>query len=368
MGKKRSIILATIFFIVIGAFFSFTKPVKASMGIQIIPSLVDDLVEPGETIKRVIKVTNLSTDPATMEAILLDFKPAGEEGKVQLIESNSEEGAYMSSWIDIAEEPIEFAPGEEKSIPYTVTVPENASPGGHYGAISFGTKASKARPGDAEKGAAISVSQQAVSLLFMQVAGDLVEKALVKEFSTSKGLYNTPFEVDFLTRVENLGNNHVSPNGMIEITNMFGKDVASIKVNDKNSNVIPSSVRLFTNKWKGDMGFGKYEATLSLSYGTLVSRGGQGMKTLSVKRYFWIFPIKLMLIAGGILAALILVLVLFLKGYKKKAVARAMKQMGVREKYSLKKRKTSVNGYFSNFLAILIIVAVVLVIVYFLFI
>lgn len=366
MGKKR-ITFIVIFVFAVLAIILFPGDFVRAEGIKIIPSLVDDLVESGEIIKKTIKVTNVSDKPMTMFAMLMDFKPIGEKGKVELIESGLEEGAYISSWIEITKDSIEFAPQEEKNIPYTIVVPENASPGGHYGAISFGTKADKIRPGDAEKGAAVSIAQQAVSLLFMQVAGDIVEKAIVKEFKTDKGIYSTPFEVSFTTRIENLGNNHIAPYGIIEIKNMFGKNVASIPVNDKQSNIIPSSVRLFNSIWKADMGFGKYEATLALSYGTLAGRGGEGRKTLSIKRYFWVFPMKIVGSIAIVLAFLVGIFAWFLKNYKKKAVARAIKQMGIKGKYSLKKSRSPIRAYISTFLAILAIVLIVLGIVYFLF-
>lgn len=368
MGKNKNILLTVLLFAVLSLILLPCAPLKAAKGIKLVPSLVDDLVEPGEVLKKNIRVANIAEVPVTMYASVMDFKPKGEKGKTELIRPGSEAGAFMASWINISDEPIEFGPEEEKIISYTISVPEDAGPGGHYGAISFGTKPPRLRPGDAEKGAAVSISQQTVSLVLLQVAGDIVEKAAIKEFYTDKKMYSTPFETKFAIRVENLGNTHIKPRGMIEIKNMFGKKVATVPVNDKESYVIPDSIRKFDSIWRGKSGFGKYEASLALSYGTQVTRGGEGKKTLSMKRYFWVFPVRLMLFSfmGAVIAAGLFTW--FLRNYRKKAVARAMKQMGVKEKYSLKKSQSPIRYYISTFLAVLAIVGAVLFIVYFLFI
>ncbi len=367
MGKNKSMLLTVLLIMVLSLTLLPVMPVEAARGIKIVPSLVDDLVEPGEVLKKSIRVTNIAETPATMYAMVMDFKPTGEEGKARLIAPNSEEGAFIASWINITQEPITFEPGEERTIPYTIAVPENAGPGGHYGAISLGTKAPKARPGDAEKGAAVSISQQAVSLVLLQVAGEVSEKAMVREFTTDKNFYSTPFETKFTTRIENMGNTHIRPRGMIEIKDMFGKPVTSIPVNDKEANILPESLRKFESVWRGERGFGRYEASLALSYGTPVNLGGEGKKTLSIKTYFWIFPMKIMLFSFIGIVIVSGLFTWFLKNYRKKAVARAMKQMGVNEKYSLKKSQSPVRYYITTFLAILAIVTAVLSIVYFLF-
>lgn len=317
MGKNKSTLLTVSLIAVLGLTLLPIMPAKAARGIKIVPSLVDDLVEPGEVLKKSVRVTNIAETPATMYAILMDFKPTGEEGKARLIAPNSEEGAFIASWIDITQEPIEFKPGEEKTIPYTIAVPENAGPGGHYGAISFGTKAPKTRPGDSEKGAAVGISQQTVSLVLLQVAGDVSEKAIVREFAADKNVYSTPFESKFTIRVENLGNTHISPRGVIEIKDMFGRKVSSITINDKNANILPDSIRKFESIWRGSSGFGRYEATLSLSYGTPPSLGGKGKKTLSIKTYFWVFPTRIMLFSFIGIVIISGLFTWFLRNYRK---------------------------------------------------
>lgn len=315
-------------------FFSFVNinKVFAQNIMKITPSIIEDLIEPGEIIKKKIKVANYSNVELTMYAYIMDFKAADETGKAELIVPNTEEGNYISSWLDITAEALVFAPGEEKSIPFTINVPEKLGPGGYYGAIIFGTEPPKVRPDGEEKGAAISISQQTASLILLQVDGDVDERAEIKEFRVDKQIYQTPFTINFFTKIKNLGNVHIKPRGIIEVRNMLGKKVAVITTNDSGGNILPNSSRIFENHWQEDFGFGRYEASLAISFGTPAQKGGEGRKTLAVKTYFWVFPMKIIISAVLSIVITVLLFVLFLKFYKRRAIKKAMEQMGVRRK------------------------------------
>lgn len=366
MRKSKKIVL---FVIGLAALFSFNLAPSASaqqseIGIRIAPSIIDDLVKPGEVINKELKVTNKSGKELDMYAYLRDFKAADEYGKADLIIPGTETGNYISSWIEISGEPIKFAPGEEKTIPFTIRIPENTGPGGYYGAVVFGTQAPKTRPGEAEKGAAIGVAQQATSLILLQIEGKADERADIREFKTDKSVYSTPFEVKLLTKVENLGNVHVRPAGTIEIKNMFGKKVAALSVNDDRHNVLPKSSRIFENIWKENFGFGKYEATLALSYGTVAEKGGEGRKTITMVRDFWILPTKIIVSFALSLLITIGLFVLFLKMYKRRAIKEAMEKMGGVRRVSAASY-SPIKNYFSTFFILLGAVAAVMVIIYF---
>lgn len=357
--------------IIIGSF-TFI-PVNAAKeeeaGIKITPSVVDELVEPGEEFSKEITIVNQADKETTLYAYLRDFKAADETGKVELLLPGSEEGAYISSWISVSADGITFAPGEEKRVPFSIKIPKETGPGGYYGSIVFSTQAPKLKAGEGEKGAVIGIIQQAASLILLQIKGKADEQAMVREFKTDKNWYATPINANFITRVENLGNVHLKPAGVIEIKNMFGKKVAVLNVNEKRNNVMPGGRRLFENNWQEVWGFGRYEADLALSYGTSVEKGGGGRQTLTMVRYFWVFPIKLVSSVGlGLLLALVLLIVL-LKFYKKRAIKKAMEQLGVRHRPMTFKKENlapSWKNYASTFFMLLGIAAVVMALLYFL--
>jgi hypothetical protein len=208
-------------------------------------------------------------------------------------------------------------------------VPVEAGPGGYYGAILFGTSPPKLSLSSADKGAGMAIAQQTGSLVLLQVKGDVYEEARIREFNTDKGIYGTPFDVNFILRVENLGNVHVKPAGLISIKNMFGKEVGQIQVNNTGANVLPKSIRRFGYVWSGNMALGRYQATLGLSYGTATDKGGQGKQSLVTEIYFWIVPWKIVIPALCGLVFFGGMLFLLLRLYKNKAVRRAMEQAGL---------------------------------------
>lgn len=338
---------------------------RGQIGIKIVPAIVEDLVKPGEIINRELRVTNKSDKELEMFAYLRDFKAADEYGKAELIVPGTETGNYISSWIKISDQGVKFAPGEEKVIPYTIEMPANVGPGGYYGAVVFGTQAPRTRAGDAEKGAAIGIAQQATSLIFLQIEGKADERADIREFKTDKGLYSTPFNVKFITKIENFGNVHVRPAGVIEIKNTItNKKVASLTVNDDRHNVLPKSARIFENFWSDNFGFGKYEASLALSYGTPADKGGDGRKTVTMVREFWILPLKWVLSFALSILATVGLFVFFLRMYKKRAIKEAMEKMGGSRR-SVHASASPTQNYFSTFFLLLGAVIGIMVIFYF---
>jgi hypothetical protein len=337
--------LAVLFLVILYLFFPFfpSKAADNAITIKVAPSIIEELVKSGDVLSERITLTNQSNREITFYPYLRDFEAAAddEEGRAQLIAPGSEEGNFISSWIDISADGITLAPNKSQEVPFTINVPSNVGPGGYYGAVVFGTEAPQSKPGDADKGAAIGIAEQAASLVLLQIAGQADERADVREFKTDKTVYSTPFNINFSTKIQNLGNVHVKPMGVIEITNMMGKKVATLTVNDKGGNILPKSYRLFSNNWSDSFGFGRYEASLALSYGTPADQGGEGKKTLTMFWSFWILPMKMIISAAISALILIILFIVFLKVYQRMAVKSAMKKMGVKGEYTLEKKKMS---------------------------
>jgi len=359
-------VLALIFFL----WFFYADLVSAqSIGIRISPTIIDELVDPGQVVNGQIKVANESDTPKEMYVYLKDFRADGESGKPKLIAPGSEKGYYLASWIEITGEAIQFKPYEEKTIPFIIKLPSDIGPGGYYGAVFFGTVPPRLQLDSEEKGAGMSIAQQNGTLILLQVSGEVHEEAWVREFNTDKNFYSTPYQVNFLIRIENKGNVHVKPFGTININNMFGKEVAKIVVNNEGGNILPDSIRRYETIWEGKNGFGRYEANLGLTYGIAVDRGGQGMQSLFAPKYFWIIPWRIIIpvLLGIVMAAAFFMLLL--KLYKNKAVRKAMEQAGMRKvRYVKKYQGPSPVFHFSIILLITLIVLFLIITgIYFIF-
>jgi hypothetical protein len=342
---------------------------QGDVGIKISPTRYEELVDPGQVLQREITVANESGTDKQMFVYLRDFRAEDETGEPTLIAPGTGDSSSLASWLQITTDAIDFKAGEEKTIPFSINVPKSAGPGGYYGAIYLGTEPPRINVNSADKGAGMAIAQQAGSLILLQIKGAADERAEIREFNTEKDLFGTPFDIKFITRIENLGNVHVKPNGLISIKNMLGREVASIRVNEKGGNVLPASIRRFDVSWQGKMGFGRYVASLGVTYGTPVDKGGQGMQSLYTEKYFWIVPWKIIIPVLLSLIILVSLFVLFLKLYKNKAVRKAMEQAGFRNvKYMKQQKGPSPAMHFSLvLLSILIILFLLITAVYFLF-
>ncbi len=331
MIKKNNVYFLAIF--VLALFFYFSNIVFAqaqSVGIKISPIILEELVDPGQVISRQLKITNQSDTSRRFFVYLRDFGAEGETGQAKLLPPGTDYGYTIASWIDITSEGIDFGPREEKIVDYQIRVPKNVGPGGYRGAILFGTEPPRLQVESEDKGAGMSIAQQAASLILLQVKGDIDEEASIREFNTDKDYYSTPFKVDFLVRIENTGNVHVKPHGAIKIKNMFGKEVAVIRVNEQGGNILPNSIRRFLDiNWEGKNAIGKYTATLGLTYGTDVNSGGQGKSSLVGTKTFWIIPWRIIIPTVLTILFILAFSFLLLRIYRNRAVKRAMESAGL---------------------------------------
>ncbi len=281
------------FIVTIGAALSLLIPQPAlaqdrsQLSLSVTPPLIQLSLAPGQTWSSTLKVVNTNEYELPLYASMAVLETNGDEGQSKFTPVlEGSETSTLANWVKLGTN--DFKITEEKSfdLPFTITVPEDASPGGHYAAIIIGSQPL----GEAPEGASISVSSSISTLLFLRVAGDVVEKGTIREFTTEDNFYSRP-NVKFLLRFENSGNVHIQPQGEIVITNMWGKERGKIPINQKTrfGNVLPESIRKFEFEWKGEwnpLEFGRYKAQAVLSYGT------DQKESVNSTDYFWIIPLK----------------------------------------------------------------------------
>ena len=270
---------------------------NAGAGIGISPAITEGGATPGETQTHVINVTNLSAVNQTYYIYKKDIVSVEEGGVPVFAEEGLQKTGYeLTEWITTDVTEININPGEEKSIQATIAIPENASPCSHFGAVIISMQPPRLR----ETGAA--VGYEVAHIISLRVAGECVESAQIRSFSTGNFIYSEPV-IDFNARVENKGSVLLRPYGPLEIFNMLGKRVAMITLNESKAGIFPFTSRDFQITWENENpGFGRYEAVLSMVYG----EEGR-MSTISSTASFWILPMKIILpVLGGLFAILLL--------------------------------------------------------------
>ena len=282
---------------------------QAGQGLQVKPAVIEDNATPGETYHFTVTITNIAPAERTFTVVTKDISGLDDNGLPIFAPKDQETIYSLSSWIRVPQAPIVLQAGESRAIPFTAQVPANASPGSHFGGVFFDYQAQSTN----NTGSAISV--EVGNVISLQIAGNIVEDARIREFSTDRILYSSPAVV-FTTKVENMGNILVRPRGLVQITDMFGRRVADIPVNDALAPVFPGSERAYAVDWT-DAGFaiGRYQAILSLSYGS------DSKRTISATTSFWVIPLKLIAAIIGALLIIILGIYLWVRTYLRKKLS-----------------------------------------------
>lgn len=276
-------------------------PAKAAInqaeGLTVSPPLAELNFEPGKTYHQQIKLNNPTQNIITVYPVARNFTASGETGTPTIESPDSNPTYDLASWITFSQPKIVLTSDQEAEFNYTITVPATAEPGGHYASVLFASQP----PTPDKNSTQVALASMVGSLILGTVAGDIVEKAEVREFSTNNLIYFKP-KADFVLRIANLGNVHFKPTGEIQVKN-FGRSVSNLDINPTKGNILPSSVRrfenlTFTGKW---WSVGKFSANLSATY------GAKNLPLTSTVT-FWIIPYWLI----GAIAAIILIIIIWL--------------------------------------------------------
>jgi hypothetical protein len=262
-------------------------------GLEISPPVIELSANPGQSVSTNISVRNVTAGELVATATTNDFGASSDEsGTPKLLLTETGATRYSLRYWVTGVNGLDLAAGELKTTKVVINVPANAEPGGHYGVVRF----TGVPPDMKQTGVALSASVGA--LILLTVNGDITHQANVEQFSTGTQNVKTAefsvsgfFEhgpVDFLVRIKNSGSVHEQATGIITVKNMFGGKVATVAVNSLGGNVLPDSIRRFTQTLANKQLFGLYTAKLSMTYA--------GNKTLAANASFWVIPWKLVLL------------------------------------------------------------------------
>jgi hypothetical protein len=287
--KRILIFLGIIILISFGpTFFKVFAQKSSNVGMIVHPSNFDLAESPGKTITDTITLDNLQSQPIKVRVVLRNFVAQGEEGSVNL---TTDDTTYsLAKWIKVDPMTIDIKAHESSIFTFSITVPENAEPGGHFGSIVFTTVP------PVIKGTGAVLSLEVASLLSLEIPGDAKEKAVVESFTTDKSFYEFGPAI-FTTRVSNQGKRHIVVNGSIVVKGMFGQNYV-VPLHPP-ENILPGATRKITATLKNKLLVGPFTVKLVATYGT---KGGQ----LNAGTEFTAFPVRYAVIMLVVLILLLL--------------------------------------------------------------
>lgn len=307
----RSSFVQLISFVALLFFVSAITVFAQGAGVRISPALIEETLEPGTVHTYTFEVENLNPVEQQYFLFTRNITGVGGNGAPEFAEPGDNLAGFgLSNWITLPVGDITVPANGQESLEFTLTVPQNASCS-HFGGIFV-----SAQPPEIETSGA-AVGYQVANIVSIRVNGDCAEEAAIRQFSTGKFLYGAQ-DVDFNVRIENSGDTLVRPTGPLEIKNSLGRTVGTVVFNEDRAGIFPGETREFADvQWIGDsVGFGRYEAVLSAVYGETGA-----LQTMSSTVTFWVLPINIIGPALGVLAALLLVTIIGVRIYIKRALA-----------------------------------------------
>lgn len=313
---------------IFAAALSVLASVQPVVALTVSPVRLEITVDPGKTYQGQTVLKNEQKDARTFYSSFENFEARGDTGTPYFVPGKD----GLAGWISGAPESITLQSGERKIVPFTITVPSDAKPGGYFSAILWNDT-----PPEPSAGGQVAIGAKVGSLVLLRVSGDVEEAGGIASFALGDDrAVRDSLPVSFIWRFQNAGGDRVKPEGTVKITNTLGMTSAEIPANPTKGNILPGSTRKFDVTWAEEetgsgstlgMGFfsaarqqarhwrmGRYVASLALSYGEAGNTGGADI-------VFYVLPWQLLTVLFVGLLLLVLVIKGTLAGYKRRILA-----------------------------------------------
>lgn len=300
--------------------------IRSARALTLVPPSLEYSTVRGQIVEGKIKLLNNENRILVLTSSTSNFGAKDETGEPDF--KFDAPSADLASWIKISSSQLTLEPGETKEVAFTISVPLDAEPGGHYAGIFF------ASGGVSSGGGQIGVQSKLGALVIMTVAGNIREQAAISSVTLDgSSTVNRP-PVNFNIRIQNTGNVHIKPKGKVTVLNMFGGEVETLSI-PQDKNVLPGQTRLFEVTWvkkssagpKGNFfqevgaefsnfALGTYTANIEATY-------GQNDKTMIGKVKFTIIPWRALTVLILGIAILIFIFTFGLKSYNQMVIRKA---------------------------------------------
>lgn len=255
---------------------------SATLAFSTSPLKYEATIGSGESLDFLVSVENESNDLHSYQALVAGARQ-DQNGRL-VFDPNID---VAENWVKFKKEIIDLKAGEKKDLVFTVSVPKNTPPGGHYLGLGVIEKSDQ------------GVSGRLLTILTLQVAGVANESLRLENFYPVKRYF---FDNDwrYFLQFKNTGNIDLPVSGSIQILSGNNKVIFSKTVN-LGSKLFSGSSRNADLKVSVDKIIfpGRYQAVMTVHYGLT------NQEIVSVAN-FWYLPFWFLLVG------LVLMIIIFL--------------------------------------------------------
>ncbi len=261
-------------------------------------------LKPGETKQDSIVIENNNPQPLTLLLYGADSTHSN-QGSFALVNRTATQRT-VGKWVAFKDSTITLQGGEKREIPFTMTMPDQVTPGNYAGGIAAETTTvqnDSTSKGKGNTGAGVVISSRLVVKLFVSVPG---QKNVDYNWDDYAHVVTPNDKQRFTLSFSNNGNAAITVEPKIEINNFFGSDTQEVK--------IPETTLLQNEKinvpydWDQKPFFGFFTAKATTTFYEYDVANNQNInpKEITKTLSFWVIPWN---IAAVVLAVLALILI-----------------------------------------------------------
>ena len=185
-------------------------------------------LDPGTVFGDTVAISNLSDRPMRFAIYATDAVSVDGTGAFGALK-DTEEPTDVGTWIELAATQHTVEPGTRIDVPFSITVPEDAEPGDHAGAIlAVDLDEGPIDPESAPDGVSFDVRHRLGARVYVRVGGELQPSLRIDELSVERdgGTATVHWEI------ANTGNLRLTPTAQVRITGWFGRTVRTAPVQE----------------------------------------------------------------------------------------------------------------------------------------
>ena len=201
------------------------------------------------------------------------------------------QNADAYKWVQFDQPSYHVEAGQTLEVKYTLRVPANATPGGHYGVLFAETQ-----PNEQVTGNVVKRTKRVGAILYVTVDGDITTSGKFEGSDVPFFQFAAPLKIR--QRVSNGGNTDFTVNSSVRVTDAFG----GLKYKaDKESAVLPSTTRAIANDWANPAWLGVYKVEQKVKF--LDTERTDSSYVLLVP--VWTYLVLVLLVGGRVLYAFV---------------------------------------------------------------
>lgn len=199
------------------------------------------------------------------------------------------ENADAYKWVQFDEPSYFVKSGESVDVKYTLRIPEDTAPGGHYGVLFAETQ-----PTEPVQGTSVLRAKRVGAIMYVTVKGDTTLSGAYKGVDVPTFQYDAPLKIR--QRVSNSGNTDFAVSSSVRVYDILG----GLKYKaDKNVSVLPGTTRAVLNDWTNPAWIGVYRVEQQAKF--LDTERSSTNYVLLVP--LWVYLTLALLIGGRVLYA-----------------------------------------------------------------